>query len=126
MCPLDGDVLSMFYRKDILKHFGLKVPRTWEEYAAVAAATHGQVYENQTLVGSCLGRVRNCANAYWANLLLSSITQTKGQWQGHLFDTSDMKPLTGPALEKAIEWMEMQVAVGADEGRSLLAHVTAH
>lgn len=68
MYPLDGDTLSLFYRKDILDAFGLKVPRTWDEYNQVAAATHGKVWNNQTLVGSCVARKTSCSNAYWANL----------------------------------------------------------
>jgi multiple sugar transport system substrate-binding protein len=51
MYPLDGDLLSLYYRKDVLAYYGLKVPRTWDEYNQVAAATHGKVFENQTLSG---------------------------------------------------------------------------
>lgn len=51
MFPLDGDLLSLYYRKDVLEHFNLTVPRTWDEYDAVVKATHGEVYENQTLAG---------------------------------------------------------------------------
>lgn len=106
MYPLDGDVLSLFYRKDVLEAFGLGVPRTWDEYNAVAAAVHGKVFKNQTLSGSCVGRVKGCAGAYWANLVLSSMTQTSGTSSGHLFDSGDMKPLLGEALLQALEWME--------------------
>jgi multiple sugar transport system substrate-binding protein len=115
--PLDGDSLSMYYRKDILKHFNLTVPRTWEEYNAVAAATHGQEYEGETLSGSCVGRKLNCANAYWTNLLISSMTQTLGASSGHFFDTKDMTPLTGEALEEALKLLEMQVKYGPDDGK---------
>jgi len=113
MFPLDGDLLNLFYRKDILEHFNLKPPRTWDEYSEVAKAVHGQTYENQTLVGSCIGRVLDCAGAYWANLVIASITQTLGPWSGHLFDTSNLDPLTGPALVQALKWMEEQAAYGA-------------
>jgi multiple sugar transport system substrate-binding protein len=51
MYPLDGDLLSLYYRKDVLDAFGLQVPRTWDEYNMVAQATHGQVFENITLCG---------------------------------------------------------------------------
>ena len=117
MYPLDGDSLSLFYRKDILEHFNQTVPRTWDEYEAVAAATHGQVYEGETLSGSCVGRTLGCAGAYWANLLISSMTQTLGPWSGFLFDTEDMKPLTGEALEEALYLLEMQVKYGPDDGK---------
>lgn len=113
MYPLDGDLLSLFYRKDILDHFNLSVPRTWDEYSYVAEQTHGKVFENKTLVGSCVGR--SCANDYWLYLLLSQMTQTHGSWSGHVFDTKDMKPLTGPALEQAIKWMEDHVKYGPND-----------
>lgn len=114
MFPLDGDILSLYYRKDILEAFNLEVPRTWDEYSQVASQVHGKTFENKTLVGSCIGRTPNCAGAYWANLLISSMTQTQGQWSGHLFDTSNMQPLTGEAIEQALEWMETQVLYGPD------------
>ena len=49
--PLDGDLLSLYYRKDVLDAFGLQVPRTWDEYNVVAQATHGKVFDNITLSG---------------------------------------------------------------------------
>jgi multiple sugar transport system substrate-binding protein len=51
MYPLDGDLLSLYYRKDVLDAFGLQVPRTWDEYNTVAEATHGKVFNNETLSG---------------------------------------------------------------------------
>jgi ABC-type glycerol-3-phosphate transport system substrate-binding protein len=116
MYPLDGDLINMFYRKDILAAFGLKPPRTWDEYSNVARLTHGRTFENRTLSGSCVGRVSGCAGVYWANLILSSLTQTLGPGQGHLFDTRDMTPLTGVAMEQALKWMEDQVKYGAVGG----------
>lgn len=115
MFPLDGDVLSLFYRKDILEAFGLGVPRTWDEYAKVAAATHGRSYNNKTLSGSCVGRRLGCAGSYWANLILSSMTQVSGTSSGHLFDSSDMAPLLGDAMDQALQWLEAQAMYGADD-----------
>ena len=100
MLPLDGDVHSMFYRRDILDYFNLTVPRTWDEYVEVAKATHGQTYNGTKLNGSCIGRVESCVGAYYANLVLASITQTDGFRSGHLFNPKDMSPLAGEALGK--------------------------
>lgn len=112
MFPLDGDVLSLFYRKDVLDEFGLQVPRTWDEYIDVAAATHGKVFKNRTLTGSCIGRQIGCAGSYWANLVLSSMTQQKGTSDGHLFDSADMTPLMGEAFMKTLELLEYQAMYG--------------
>jgi ABC-type glycerol-3-phosphate transport system substrate-binding protein len=114
--PVDGDIFSMFYRRDVLKAFNLTVPRTWEEYTAVAAAVHNQTHEGKVLTGSCIGRSIGCAGAYWANLVISSYTQTHGASTGHLFDTADMTPLTGPVLEEALLMLEMQVKYGSEYG----------
>lgn len=116
MFPLDGDIFSMYYRRDILEAFDLPIPRTWEEYAEVAEATHGKTFDGKVLTGSCVGRSINCAGAYWANLVIASLTQTNGAWQGHLFDTADMKPLTGIVLEEALRLLELQVKYGPPEG----------
>jgi ABC-type glycerol-3-phosphate transport system substrate-binding protein len=114
MYPLDGDVLSLFYREDVLDAFGFQKPRTWDEYNQIAAAVHGKIYKNHTLTGSCIGRLKGCAGAYWANLVLSSMTQYRGTWEGHLFDSADMTPLLGEAFEKMLELMETQARYGAE------------
>jgi multiple sugar transport system substrate-binding protein len=116
MFPIDGDFFSMFYRRDVLEAFGLKVPRTWEEYNEVAKATHNQTFEGKVLTGSCIGRSINCAGAYWANTVIASYTQTHGASTGHLFDTKDMMPLTGPVLEEAMLMMEQQAKYGSVDG----------
>lgn len=119
--PLDGDILGLYYRADVLEAFGLQVPRTWDEYNEVAKAVHGKEFEGKKLSGSCIGRVADCAGAYWANLLIAAQTQSGGQSTGHLFDTKDMTPLTGPALVQALEWMEGQVLYGAEDGKAMNA-----
>ncbi|KAL7535821.1 hypothetical protein ACHAWF_005283 [Thalassiosira exigua] len=115
MLPLDGDVHSLFYRRDVLEHFGLKVPRTWDEYVDVAAAVHGEVYDGTTLVGSCVGRVGGCVGQYYASAVLASMTQAGGTKMGHLFDPRDMSPLAGEALAEAIRQLEAQARVGAED-----------
>lgn len=116
MLPLDGDVHSMFYRRDILEHFNLQVPRTWDEYVAVAKATHGQMYNGTKLVGSCIGRVDRCVGGYYANLVLAPYTQSQGLKAGHLFDPQDMSPLAGEALAEAMRQLEEQAKYGSDDG----------
>lgn len=43
------------------------------------------------------------------------MTQSKGTSSGHLFDSSDMKPLLGGALEEALILMEGQVKYGPED-----------
>jgi multiple sugar transport system substrate-binding protein len=128
MFPIDGDFFSMFYRRDVLEAFGLQVPRTWEEYTAVAAATHNQTFEGKVLTGSCVGRKIDCGGPFWANLVISSYTQTHGPSTGHLFDTQDMSPLAGPVLEEALLMLENQSKYGSEDGTfiTLIYYVYVH
>ena len=88
--PLDGDLLLMFYRKDLLEQHGFPVPRTWDEYSRVAQYFHGQPWgpNNTTMYGSCVSRTDHCGNPYWTNLILSSMTQSMGTSSGFLLDPS--------------------------------------
>lgn len=120
MILLDGDTHAMFYRRDVLEHFGLTVPRTWDEYIAVAKAVHGQVYENITLSGSCISRIYGDHAQYWAHLVLSTITQTNGPEQGSLFDTNDLTPLTGEAMAEMLRIHEEMAEYGTPDGAFVL------
>lgn len=40
--PQDTGPMAMFYRKDLFEEYGVDVPRTWAEFAAVAEAVHDQ------------------------------------------------------------------------------------
>lgn len=114
MMPFDGDVLHLFYNKEVLSYYNLQPPRTWDEYNIIAETVHGKVFEptNKTLVGSCIGRVPQCAGAYWAVQVLSSMTQAKGSFEGGLFDTKDMRPLTEEALLETLKIFEKQYKYG--------------
>jgi len=119
MMPLDGDMLVMYYNQEILDSFDLKPPRTWDEYLDAAKAVHSKVIQRDgkdvELVGSCIGRTKFCAGSYWATNVLSTMTQSAGFDEGHLFDTADMLPLTGEAMEEMLRLMEGQVEYGAGE-----------
>ena len=114
MVPFDGDLLHLFYNKEILDYYNFQPPRTWQEYNQIAEEVHGQVFPptNKTLMGSCIGRQPQCAGPYWAVQVLSSMTQTGGSSTGHLFDTKDMKPLTDDALMETLKIFEMQHKYG--------------
>lgn len=49
-------------------------------------------------------------------IVLSTMTQTNGPSQGHLFDTKDLTPQTGEALEETLALLEEQAKYGAEEG----------
>ena len=112
----------MYYCKDISQHFNLTVPRTQDEYAKIAATANNEKFSDGNtrtiLIGSCVGRRNGCSGAYSANLVLSSMTQTLGYSQGHMFDTKDMKPLMEDALNLEINHLEDQVRFRPCDGKS--------
>lgn len=112
MMPFDGDVLTLYYNKEVLENYNLSPPRTWDEYNDIAEKVHGQEYNNKTLIGNCIGRTPQCAGPYWAVQVLSSMTQTQGSFEGGLFDTKDMTPLTGEALMETLRIFEKQHKFG--------------
>ena len=58
-----------------------------------------------------------CSGVYWANLLISSITQTAGLSSGHLIDTKDFNFLTTDAvIQQVLQWMEKQIEFGDARG----------
>jgi ABC-type glycerol-3-phosphate transport system substrate-binding protein len=126
MLPLDGDAHFLFYREDVLKAFNVSVPRTWDEYWQVAQAVHGKEFEGRTLSGSCVGRKAGAHNNYWANLVISSYTQTRGPSQGHLFDPNDMEPLTGEAMVEALKMLELQATYGHPLGKQVAQRIDGH
>ena len=121
--PLDGDLLTMYYRKDLFEAFNRTVPRTWDEYSEAAKFFHNRTYfpdgvtpiapldennQTQKVQGSCVGRMQ-CANSYWARLILFSMTQNKGTSSGALFDPeNNMNPLLGEAMVEALRHMANQ------------------
>lgn len=123
--PFDGDVLSMYYRADLLEEHGLKAPVTWEEYSEIAKYFHGRLVEqedpvtgnmtNVTMAGSCVARSQYCSGAYWSQMILSTMTQYEGTSTGSLLDTADLTPLLGPAMEETLRLMEEQAQYGVDE-----------
>jgi hypothetical protein len=117
MLPLDGDAHFLYYRKDVLDAFNLTVPRTWDEYWQVAKAVHGKEFNGQTMVGSCVGRKSGAHTSYWASLVLSSYTQTKGRTEGFILDSKDMTPLAGEAMAEAIKQLELQAKYGHPRGK---------
>lgn len=115
--PLDGDVLSLYYRKDLFEQFNVTIPRTWEEYNQAAAFFNGRPLgpSGGPISGSCISRIDHCSNEYWTSLILASMTQSAGTFTGFFLDPSTMKPLFGPAMEETLRIMREQLQSGHDD-----------
>ena len=123
--PCDGDVHSLFYRKDLFEEFDIAVPRTWDEYTEVAAFFHGMPVPagdgsntTVTLSGSCVERKRTCHEPlYFNNLVHSTSTQAAGGTSsGALLDPVTFEPLMGEAMAETLRHLESQVKYGDAEG----------
>jgi hypothetical protein len=73
--PLDGDLLLMYYRADVLAKHDVSVPQTWEDFVTVAAAMNGTDFDNdgEADYSVCMDRftcaARTCASVAHAVML---------------------------------------------------------
>ena len=94
--PDDGDVLILYYRKDIFEEMGLSVPTTWDEFYEVSKAiTDAKAPE---VYGAGFMRVRG---------LLHYFYQERARNEGcRFFDAETMKAtVNGPGCVKALAGM---------------------
>lgn len=123
LLPCDGDVHSLFYRKDLFDQFGLKAPRTWDEYTEIAKFFHGKVVplpgsdnETVTLTGSCVERKLACHEGGYFNVLVhSTSTQARGTNTGALLNPDNFDPLMGEAMAETLRHLENQAKYGSPE-----------
>jgi len=94
LITIDGDFQMAYYRKDVLDANGLKPPRNWDEYLAVAAATNGKDHngDGQPDYGSCMFKKRNAQSYFAIMSIAAAYVQTQGTGQGIFFDPETMKP----------------------------------
>lgn len=119
--PCDGDVLSLYYRKDLFDQYNKSPPRTWDEYTEIAKFFHGKSVqvgnETKKLVGSCVDRTKLCAmRDYWAQMVLGTIAQSHGTRSGLLFNSKTFQSNLGEALAESLRHIENQVKYGAENG----------
>jgi|GraSoiStandDraft_41_1057321.scaffolds.fasta_scaffold132838_3 multiple sugar transport system substrate-binding protein len=104
--PLDGDFQMVYYRTDLLDKAGLKPPKTWDDYIAIAKAFQGKDLngDGKPDYGSCIAKKRN-AQSYWMiTSVAGNFIQTQGTSQGAFFDTETMKPLVNnDAFKEALK-----------------------
>ncbi|MFV2092935.1 MAG: ABC transporter substrate-binding protein, partial [Hyphomicrobiales bacterium] len=94
LITIDGDFQMLYYRRDILDEMGLKPPRTWAEYMAVAKATNGKDLNGDGVpdYGSCIFKKRNAQSYFAVMSVAAGYVQTKGTGEGIFFDVETMKP----------------------------------
>lgn len=126
--PLDGDVHTMYYRRDALENeayqarfeeeygYPLEAPRTWEQYHDVAEFFHGWDWDDdgQEEYGAIEAMQRG-GQAFWFYLSRAAASACPAGVPGCLyFDPETMEPqIDNPGFQRALEqWIEI-VDVGA-------------
>jgi multiple sugar transport system substrate-binding protein len=122
MKTFDGDFHMMYYRKDLLEAAGLEIPKTWDDYLAVAEALHGQDMNGDGApdFGSCIAKKRNAQSYWFVTDVVGSMVQSKGTSQGAFFDTADMTPLVDNAgFRAALDFLQASTAFGPPDELNL-------
>ena len=87
--PLDGDVIIMIYRTDLVEDVGLPTPRTWDDVLEIL-----EYYNETDTYGNCFSTQRNdiADKMFWA--IAASFLQREGTTQGIFFDPKSMNPIS--------------------------------
>src|SRR5258706_2255492 len=104
--PLDGDIHTVYYRKDSLAAAGLQPPQTWDDYLAVAKALNGKDLNGDGTpdYGSCISKAPAQQSYWWIWSIAAPYIESKGTSQGTFFNTKDMTPLVNnDAFKRALE-----------------------
>ena len=64
------------------------------------------------MYGSCVSFTKDCTNAYWTSLILSTMTQSQGTSSGYLINPETTEPLLGTAMEETLQILANQTLVG--------------
>jgi len=110
--PLDGDVIVMLYRSDLVEGRGLNPPRTWDDVLDIIE--YYSQPENADINGDGVADFANCFSTaendiagtmFWS--IASSFLQTKGTAQGTFFDPESFDPISKWKKEEFLHVLEV-------------------
>lgn len=110
--PIDGDVILMLYRKDLVEDIGLPTPNTWDDVLEILE--YYEKKENNDINGDGIPDYGNCFSTaendiagemFWS--IASSFLQTKGTSQGVFFDPDTMTPISSHRNDDFIQVLEL-------------------
>ncbi|MFD1831298.1 ABC transporter substrate-binding protein [Streptomyces desertarenae] len=115
--PLDVEPMVMHYRADLFDHYGLTVPRTWEEFAGLARGVHRRAPGRRLALFPTDGMTQFAAYAWQAGA--HWFDTSRGAWNVSLADA--------PTRRVARYWQELidrdDVFVNAVESRQADAQI---
>lgn len=110
--PLDGDVIIMLYRSDLVEGRGLNPPKTWDDVLDIIE--YYSQPENADINGDGVADFANCFSTaendiagtmFWS--IASSFLQTKGTAQGTFFDPESFDPISEWKKEEFLHVLEV-------------------
>ncbi|GLI60932.1 hypothetical protein VaNZ11_003168 [Volvox africanus] len=131
--PLDGTLLHLFYRKDVLQTLSplAQVPKTWTQLVEFTMSYQPQADSSGAAPGYgllppypvCIARDVGCRHESYLQAIWSSIALTHGSAQPIHFDTDTMQPLLNSSSAAAAFRILAQLLAAAappepDEGCS--------
>jgi len=128
--PFDSDVLSVYYRADLLQKDSLQPPKTWDDYLTIAKHFNGQDLNGDGTpdYGSCIEQAPNGVGTWQFNGVLSGYLQTQGPSQGMFFGDNMAPLMNNDGMAAALKfWKDSgqfgppdQINLAQADGRGLM------
>ncbi|EFJ47381.1 hypothetical protein VOLCADRAFT_92015 [Volvox carteri f. nagariensis] len=95
--PLDGDLMLMYYRRDLFLRYNLSVPVTWDDFVQLAEQMNGTDVDGDgvpDLYGACFDIHYTICKANFIMIAMAApYIQYRGTSQGLFLDPDTMDPL---------------------------------
>ena len=104
--PIDSDVLSVYYRADILEKDGVAPPKTWDEYLDIAKKYNGQDLNGDGVAdyGSCIEKAKGGVGTWQFNGVFSNFVQALGTSAGTFFGPEMVPLVNNEAMGAALDF----------------------
>jgi multiple sugar transport system substrate-binding protein len=112
--PIDSDVLSVYYRTDILGKDGVAPPKTWADYLTIAKKYQGQDLNGDGTpdYGSCIEKAKGGVGTWQFNGVFSSYVQALGTKQGTFFGDNMTPLVNNEAMAAALDFWKASSEFG--------------
>lgn len=112
--PMDSDVLSVYYRTDILGKDGVAPPKTWDEYLKIAEKYQGKDLNGDGTpdYGSCIEKAKGGVGTWQFNGVFSNFVQALGTKQGTFFGDGLVPLVNNEAMGAALDFWKASSAFG--------------
>lgn len=104
--PVDGDVIIMLYREDLVEDVGLPTPNSWDDVMEIIDYYKDKDFtdDDEADYATCFSTAQSdiAGTMFWS--IASTFLQTKGTSQGAFFDPETFEPASAnPIFEDILE-----------------------